>query len=223
MGTNHESPAEIACISLFEDDLSRWEAVKDRNAIADGLFVCASANTKVYCRPVCKARLPRRVNVSFYKTSSEAQAAGYRPCRRCKPDLDGVMPEDSAVYKVQAFLEKRDGLFNNSSTQESLSQMAKQAGISKWHFHRVFKKYTGMTPVQYGRLARRSVARIQCDFISDELGYVDQLTQGSEEAPPLLDFMSMLENSTVGSFSEDQSEDISSNDPDCIFWPQGIC
>lgn len=219
MDANLDSPAQIACISLFEDDLSRWEAVKDRNAIADGLFYCASAKTKIYCRPVCKARLPRRENASFYKTSSEAQAAGFRPCRRCQPDLDGIMPEDVAVLKVQAFLESRNGFFNNGSTPESLSQMARQAGLSKWHFHRVFKKYTGMTPVQYGRMRRRNVTWIQSEFVSQEIGYMDLLTQATEECPPLLEPLGILENSAAGNFSVSQSEDNSGGDPDCIFWP----
>lgn len=222
MDANLESPAQMACISLFEDDLSRWEAVKDRNAIADGLFFCASAKTKVYCRPVCKARLPRRENASFYKTSREAQAAGFRPCKRCRPDVDGIMPEDVAVLKVQAFLESRKGFFNNGSTPESLSQMARQAGLSKWHFHRVFKKYTGMTPVQYGRMGRRSVTWIQSEFVSQEIGYMDLLTQATEECPPLLEPLGMLENSTAGSFSDSQSEDNLGGDPNCVFWPQSL-
>ncbi|KAK1252034.1 hypothetical protein MKX08_003221 [Trichoderma sp. CBMAI-0020] len=217
MDANLDSPA---CISLFEDDLSRWEAVKDRNAIADGLFFCASAKTKVYCRPVCKARLPRRENVSFYKTSTEAQAAGFRPCKRCRPDLDGIMPEDVAVLKVQAFLESRKGYFNSASTPESLSQMARQAGLSKWHFHRVFKKYTGMTPVQYGRMGRRSVTWIQSEFVRQEIGYMDLLTQAAEECPPLLEPLGMLENSTEGGFSESQSEDNTGGGPNYVFWPQ---
>lgn len=221
MDANLEFPEQMACISLFEDDLSRWEAVKDRNAIADGLFFCASAKTKVYCRPVCKARLPRRENASFYKTSREAQVGGYRPCKRCRPDHEGIMPEDAAVLKVQAFLESRKGFFNNGSTQESLSQMARQAGLSKWHFHRVFKKYTGMTPVQYGRMNRRSVTWIQSDLVSQEIGYMNLLTQGSEECLLPLESPSMLENSTVGSFSESQGEDNPSGDPNSVFWPQG--
>lgn len=220
MDANLESTAQMVCISLFEDDLSRWEAVKDRNAIADGLFFCASAKTKVYCRPVCKARLPRRENASFYKTSREAQAAGFRPCKRCRPDVDGIMPEDAAVLKVQAFLESRKGFFNNGSTPESLSQMARQAGLSKWHFHRVFKKYTGMTPVQYGRMGRRNVTWIQSEFIGQEIGYMDLLTQATEECPPLLEPLGMLESSTAGSFSDSQSEDSHGGDPNCVFWPQ---
>ncbi|KAL7920008.1 hypothetical protein ACQKWADRAFT_322581 [Trichoderma austrokoningii] len=219
MDANLESPAQIACVSLFEDDLSRWEAVKDRNAIADGLFCCASAKTKVYCRPVCKARLPRRENASFYKTSREAQAAGFRPCKRCRPDLDGIMPEDVAVLKVQAFLESRKGCFNNGSTPESLSQMARKAGLSKWHFHRVFKKCTGMTPVQYGRMGKRNVTWIQSEFVNQDIGYMDLLTQATEECPPLLEFLGMLENSAAGSFPVSQSEDNPSGDPNCLFWP----
>lgn len=220
MDTDHESPTQMVCISLFEDNVSRWEAVKDRNAIADGLFFCASAKTKVYCRPVCKTRLPYRANVSFYKTSKEAQTAGYRPCKRCRPDHEGIMPEDAAVLKVQAFLEGRKGFFGDGSTQESLSQMARQAGLSKWHFHRVFKKHTGMTPVQYVRLGRRSVAKIHGDIFSDDFAFTDLLDRESKDSTPLLDSLSILENSTAGGFSEGQSENKSNGDPQSVFWSQ---
>jgi AraC family transcriptional regulator, regulatory protein of adaptative response / methylated-DNA-[protein]-cysteine methyltransferase len=67
-------------------DGGRWQAVKARDASADGSFYYAVASTGVYCRPSCAARLPRRENVSFHRTVAEAEAAGYRACKRCKPE-----------------------------------------------------------------------------------------------------------------------------------------
>ncbi|KAH6900671.1 hypothetical protein B0T10DRAFT_453184 [Thelonectria olida] len=143
-------------ISLFEDDDSRWQAVVARNSNADGFFVYAVKTTKIFCRPICKARLARRANVSFYATGQDAQRAGFRACKRCKPEMAGFMPEEAAVQKIRAFVHNkavelgRDG----AEARLSLSQMARQTGLSKWHFHRVFKRCVGMTPTEYLREQR---------------------------------------------------------------------
>ncbi|UKZ67907.1 uncharacterized protein TrAtP1_009066 [Trichoderma atroviride] len=144
--------------SAFVDDDSRWEAVKSRNPKADGLFVYAVRSTGVYSRPTCKARLAHRFNTAFFKSSIEAQSAGYRPCKRCHPEDSAPMPEDIGVAKIRAFMKARplaammekDGTI----TMLSLSQMARQVGLSKWHFHREFKKCFGVTPVEYLRIEK---------------------------------------------------------------------
>jgi methylphosphotriester-DNA--protein-cysteine methyltransferase len=146
--------------SEFVDDDSRWEAVKSRNAKADGLFVYAVRSTGVYSRPTCKARLAHRFNTAFFKTSIEAQSAGYRPCKRCHPEDSAPMPEDMGVAKIRAFVKKRPlaAMMQNDGTitMMSLSDMARQAGLSKWHFHREFKKCFGVTPVEYLRIGRKT-------------------------------------------------------------------
>lgn len=140
---------DLSIISLFEDDESRWQAVVKRNANADGFFVYAVKTTKIFCRPICKARLARRSNVAFFTMGSEAIAAGYRSCKRCRPDLDGFMPEEAAVRKIREFVRRRNEGEAEGGARLSLSQMAKQTGLSKWHFHRVFKKCVGVTPGEY--------------------------------------------------------------------------
>ncbi|KPM45940.1 hypothetical protein AK830_g638 [Neonectria ditissima] len=147
-------------ISLFEDDESRWQAVSSRNANADGFFVYAVKTTKIFCRPICKARLARRANVSFYSSGRDAQQSGFRACKRCKPELAGFMPEERAVQKIRGFVSARASqVGDDGAVALSLSQMARQTGLSKWHFHRVFKKCVGMTPTDYLReeRARQSV------------------------------------------------------------------
>lgn len=146
---SHPSPI----ISLFEDDDTRWQAVKDRNANADGFFVYCVRTTKIYCRPICKARLARRANVSFHATGAEAQHAGFRACKRCRPELVGFMPEEDAVRKIRAFVGGA-GADGSAGPAQSLSQMARLTGLSKWHFHRVFKRCVGVTPVEYLRMLR---------------------------------------------------------------------
>ncbi|KAH7156532.1 hypothetical protein EDB81DRAFT_880845 [Dactylonectria macrodidyma] len=150
---NLKSP--IPFISLFDNDESRWQAVVSRNANADGFFVYGVKTTKIFCRPICKARLARRANVSFYLSGKEAQQYGFRACKRCKPELAGFMPEEMAVQKIRSFVDKRAcGRGETGEARLSLSQMAKQTGLSKWHFYRVFKKCVGMTPTEYLRNER---------------------------------------------------------------------
>lgn len=158
--------------SAFGDDDSRWEAVKSRNAKADGLFVYAVRSTGVYSRPTCKARLAHRFNTAFFKSSIEAQSAGYRPCKRCHPEDSAPMPEDIGVAKIRAFMKTRplaammekDGTI----TMLSLSQMARQAGLSKWHFHREFKKCFGVTPVEYLRMEKKAARLAISAKVQDE-------------------------------------------------------
>jgi methylphosphotriester-DNA--protein-cysteine methyltransferase len=143
-------------LNFFEDDESRWQAVQARDAVADGFFVYAVKTTKIYCRPICKARLARRSNVSFYPTPCEAQTAGFRACKRCKPDLEGFMPEERAVQQIRRFVLEADTA--QQGQKLSLSQMAKRSGLSKWHFHRVFKRTVGVTPFEYLRNERAAWA-----------------------------------------------------------------
>lgn len=134
----------------YADDTTRWNAVVARDASADGVFVYCVRTTKIYCRPVCKARLARRTNVVFFETTQEARRAGFRACKRCKPDDGARMPDEEATRKVQEYLRQRsDGV-----EPESLEVMAKRVGLSKWHFHRVFKGLVGMTPQEYVQMCR---------------------------------------------------------------------
>ncbi|KAM0465858.1 hypothetical protein ACHAPV_000803 [Trichoderma viride] len=168
--STHYSPRQP--VSAFGDDDSRWEAVKSRNAKADGLFVYAVRSTGVYSRPTCKARLAHRFNTAFFKSSIEAQSAGYRPCKRCHPEDSAPMPEDIGVAKIRAFMKTRplaammekDGTI----TMLSLSQMARQAGLSKWHFHREFKKCFGVTPVEYLRIEKKAARLAISAKVQDE-------------------------------------------------------
>lgn len=167
MGASKQGPLCTSGTMLFSDDSTRWQAVQARDANADGHFVYAVKTTKIYCRPICKARLARRANVAFYDTDQQAVQAGFRACKRCKPELAGYMPEEAAVRKIRAFVQGRavsagtpnENMSSSSSSSSSpslmsLSQMAKQTGLSKWHFHRVFKKCVGVTPSEFLRAER---------------------------------------------------------------------
>ena len=125
-----------------------WAALQRRDASVDGQFLYGVRTTGVYCRPGCASRLPLRKNTMFFDTSAEAEAAGLRPCKRCRP-TDG----SPASWHLAA-IERACALLRTSETLPSLGELADAAGISRFHFHRVFKQITGATPRDYARTHR---------------------------------------------------------------------
>src|ERR1700722_14370619 len=125
-----------------------WAAVIAHDATQDGRFFYSVKTTGVYCRPGCASRQPLRKNVAFYATNEEAEAAGFRPCKRCRP-RDGSSADRhlAAVDRACALIRRRDSL-------PSLAELADAAGISRFHFHRVFKQITGTTPRDWGKAHR---------------------------------------------------------------------
>src|SRR5437870_7862531 len=128
--------------SLLDDDAC-WKAVKRRDRAADGTFVYSVCTTGVYCRPSCAARLPRRDNVAFHQTCTDAERAGFRPCKRCRPNA-------STLAEVHAGAVARAcRLIEEAEEAPSLEALARAAGMSRFYFHRVFKAVTGVTPKAY--------------------------------------------------------------------------
>ncbi|HEX8468148.1 MAG TPA: bifunctional DNA-binding transcriptional regulator/O6-methylguanine-DNA methyltransferase Ada [Allosphingosinicella sp.] len=119
-----------------------WAAVLRRDRSMDGRFVTGVLTTGIYCRPSCAARHPKRENVRFFAAGPDAAAAGLRACLRCRPD---EVSRDSAA--VEAALR----LIESSEEPASLEQLAARAGYSPFHFHRLFKRATGVTPAAYAR------------------------------------------------------------------------
>jgi AraC family transcriptional regulator of adaptative response/methylated-DNA-[protein]-cysteine methyltransferase len=132
----------------FDHDAQRWAAVLRRDARADGVFFYAVRTTGVYCRPGCAARRPRRENVTFFRNREAAEAAGFRPCRRCRPNGASatVMRIARACRSIEAAIEH--------SHAPRLSELAREAQLSPFHFQRLFKKTVGMTPRAYAAAAR---------------------------------------------------------------------
>ena len=125
-----------------------WTALTERDAEADGNFFYSVRTTGVYCRPSCASRLPRRENVAFYQTTDEAEAAGFRPCKRCRPD------EGSAAERHVAAIDRACALIREKDSLPSLAELSGAAGMSRYHFHRVFKQITGTTPREWGKAHR---------------------------------------------------------------------
>jgi AraC family transcriptional regulator, regulatory protein of adaptative response / methylated-DNA-[protein]-cysteine methyltransferase len=126
----------------------RWAAVTARSAAADGSFFYSVRTTGVYCRPSCGSRRPRPENVRFHATREEAERAGFRPCKRCRPDRPSLTEQHAAtVTEICRLIE-------TSSRVPALEELAARAGMSPFHFHRVFKAVTGLTPRAYAAAHR---------------------------------------------------------------------
>ncbi|HWS68838.1 MAG TPA: bifunctional DNA-binding transcriptional regulator/O6-methylguanine-DNA methyltransferase Ada [Steroidobacteraceae bacterium] len=122
---------------------ARWAAVVGRDPNADGRFFYSVRTTGVYCRPSCPSRAARPENVSFYATAADAEEAGFRACRRCKPDQPGLSASHAnKVAELCRFIEA-------SEHPPTLGELARRAGMSSFHLHRVFKAVTGVTPRAY--------------------------------------------------------------------------
>jgi AraC family transcriptional regulator, regulatory protein of adaptative response / methylated-DNA-[protein]-cysteine methyltransferase len=133
---------------LTIDPDSAWNAVLARDRTLDGRFVTGVLTTGIYCRPSCAARHPKRENVRFFASGAEAAAAGLRACLRCKPD---------ELTREAAALDRALRMIDRAETVPSLDELAGAAGYSPFHFHRIFKRATGVTPAAYsrGRRARQ--------------------------------------------------------------------
>ena len=140
----------------LRSDLKRLAAVRRRDRTADGSFVYAVVTTGVYCRPSCASRTARSENIRFYDSPLEAEAAGYRACKRCRPKgNEGTDTHLAAVTEACRQIKASDGTIR-------LATLAQAAGMSPWHFHRVFKRTTGVTPKAYA-------AALRADRVRDEL------------------------------------------------------
>jgi AraC family transcriptional regulator of adaptative response/methylated-DNA-[protein]-cysteine methyltransferase len=147
--------------------------VQSRDPAADGQFVYAVKTTGVYCRPSSSARLPRRENVLFFDTPEAAQAAGYRPSRRAAAD------QTSAAGQRAALVERACRRIEASATPPGLDELANQAEMSPFHFHRVFKAETGLTPKAYANAVR---ARRLRDSLAEANSYGASVTDAIYDA-----------------------------------------
>jgi AraC family transcriptional regulator of adaptative response/methylated-DNA-[protein]-cysteine methyltransferase len=135
----------------------RWAAVIARDAGADGQFFYSVSTTGVYCRPSCAARPARPENVAFHVTRAAAEQAGFRPCKRCKPDQPPLAEQHaSRIAELCRLIE-------SAEQAPTLGELADKAGLSTFHLHRVFKAVTGLTPREYAAAHRTKRVRRELD------------------------------------------------------------
>jgi AraC family transcriptional regulator, regulatory protein of adaptative response / methylated-DNA-[protein]-cysteine methyltransferase len=136
-------PAKGALFSTAAEQDPRWARVVARDRAADGAFFYSVATTGVFCRPSCPSRGANPKNVRFHETAAACRMAGFRPCKRCKPDQ--LSPNSLNADKVARVCR----LIEQAEEPPTLTQMAAAAGLSRYHFHRLFKATTGVTPKDY--------------------------------------------------------------------------
>jgi AraC family transcriptional regulator, regulatory protein of adaptative response / methylated-DNA-[protein]-cysteine methyltransferase len=138
-------------------DDARYAAIARRDAAMDGRFVYSVATTGVYCRPCCAARMPRRENVAFHATCAAAEAAGFRACKRCRPNEPPLAARHAAA--MEAACRALDRAVAEGEDLPPLAALAGASGLSSFHFHRLFRRIVGVTPKAYA--GARRMARIQ--------------------------------------------------------------
>ena len=119
-----------------------WEKIIACDPKYDGLFFTAVKTTKIYCRPSCRSRKPKKINVKFYHDIDEVEKAGFRACKRCQPEVDDS-PQLGLVRDIIAFL------VNQYNQKVELKDIANHVGVSSYYLERLFKKETLETPRSY--------------------------------------------------------------------------
>ncbi|HKM96366.1 MAG TPA: bifunctional DNA-binding transcriptional regulator/O6-methylguanine-DNA methyltransferase Ada [Buttiauxella sp.] len=138
---------------------ARWQAVETRDSRADGQFIFAVKTTGIFCRPSCSARHALRKNVVFFENVDQAINAGYRPCKRCQPDK--LTPEQQRIDRITLACR----ILETRNEPIALAEIATRVAMSPFHFHRLFKQVTGLTPHAFQKALRAKRLR-------------EQLTQG---------------------------------------------
>jgi AraC family transcriptional regulator of adaptative response/methylated-DNA-[protein]-cysteine methyltransferase len=146
------SKGRLCAINITD---TRWAAVTARDKSADGQFIYAVKSTGIYCRPSCPARLAKVENVCFYQTCEEAEKAGFRACKRCRPDQLSLKAQHTLTIIAAC------RVIESAEMAPTLKALANDAGMSVYHFHRVFKAIIGLTPKAYAHAHRAQRMRQQ--------------------------------------------------------------
>jgi AraC family transcriptional regulator, regulatory protein of adaptative response / methylated-DNA-[protein]-cysteine methyltransferase len=140
--------ASIGKRRLYNDNDERWNAIVRRDRTADGQFFYSVKTTGVYCRPSCAARLARRENVAFHASCEAAERAGFRPCKRCRPNGTDPVERHAKIVATACHLIK------SADQAPDLKSLAKSVAMSPFHFHRTFTRLVGLTPKAYAAAQR---------------------------------------------------------------------
>lgn len=155
--------------SLYSTSQQMWEAVRMRDKKAEGCFYFGVITTGVFCRPGCSSRLPKRENVLFFADANAALAAGFQPCKKCRPTSTSAQQEKA--QKIVAACRIIEG----SNRPLKLAELAQMVGLSSSYFQRTFKELTGVTPKQYG-------VQIRSGRLKDHLQEGNSVTEAIYEA-----------------------------------------
>ena len=132
----------------YVSDEERWQAIVGKDRHADGKFFFSVETTGIYCRPSCPARPARREHVAFHQSIEDAERAGFRACQRCKPRQLALAGRQAATVAAAC------RAIETAEKLPGLTALASAAGMSRFHFHRIFRATTGLTPKAYAAAHR---------------------------------------------------------------------
>jgi AraC family transcriptional regulator of adaptative response/methylated-DNA-[protein]-cysteine methyltransferase len=173
---SHYSVGMQANAQVVIDEV-RWQAVLAREITANEGFVYAVSSTGIYCRPGCPSRRPRRDNVRFFPAPDAAEKAGFRPCRRCRPERPGgSSPQIQMIRRVCRAIEERP------DETPTLAALGDELGASPFHLERTFKRVLGITPRQYADALRLERLKSNLQNDQDVTGALYDAGYGSSRA-----------------------------------------
>ena len=154
----------MICMNLDAD--AAYLALKARDARFDGRLFVGVTSTGIYCRPICRVRTPRRENCRFFETPAQAEAAAFRPCLKCRPEVApgpglawSVMDASSTLAKQAATALDHIAFDSDGGSGPTLARVAQQLGVTDRHLRRIFQAEHGVTPVQYLQTRRLLLAK----------------------------------------------------------------
>ena len=157
-GNGERGPAAAPIMApMTLDSATCYRALRSRDARFDGRFFVAVSSTRIYCRPVCTVKPPRRENCRFYPSAAAAESAGYRPCLRCRPEL---APGNASVDATTRVAQAAASLIEDRALDaEGLEAVAARLGITDRHLRRAFGAEFGVSPVEYAQTQRLLLAK----------------------------------------------------------------
>ena len=144
--------------NIVEDFESCYRLSDSRDPRYDGIFFVAATSTRLYCRPSCPARQPKRANVRFYPTAAAAQSAGFRACKRCRPDAAPGSPDWN--WRADGVARAMRLIADGTVDRDGVPGLAKRLGFSQRHLRRLLSEQVGATPVALARAQRANTARL---------------------------------------------------------------
>lgn len=156
---NETHPIPIASGPAEPTDDARWGAVLSRDPERDGAFVYAVRSTGIYCRPSCPSRRPRPDRVRFFATAWEAERAGFRACRRCRPEA-AAAPATELAERARRWIEE------HADEKITLARLGAALDVGPSHLQRTFTRVTGVSPRQYAESCR--LARVKAHLREEE-------------------------------------------------------
>ena len=178
-------------------DNQKWRAVTECDAAYDGRFFYAVRTVGVYCRPSCKSRTPLRKNVCFFDGAEAAQAAGFRPCKRCRPDLADFAPTAQLAEQVKALLDAR------CREKASLKELLRSPAASPNHLCAVFKRQYGLPPGAYRSRLRAQYAAQQLAQTEEPIAQI-ALDTGFDSLSAFCGFFKKQHGATPGNYRKEQ-------------------